>query len=71
MKKMANIIQNKETFCKCSEQSSNLTTEQRNLPGMRSVSPRGHFFASRIRGSKKSLNYDRRLRDHKNIVEEN
>ena len=65
MNKMAQIIQNKETF------------QQRNLAGFRSVSPRGHFFAekggkkSKKNGSKKSLNYEKRLRDHQSIITQN
>lgn len=75
MQKMTGIIQNKETFCK-SISITHLTlipqTEQRNLIGLNSVSPRGKFFSSRNRlDNKKSLNFDKRLRDHKNIIMQN
>jgi hypothetical protein len=48
-------------------------TEQRNLTGFRSISPKGHFFTQKEKRqhSKRSLNYEKRLRDHKQIINEN
>lgn len=87
MHKMALIIQNKETFCKSEQFSlilyhhleSNSPSyqfehlEQRNLTGFRSISPKGHFFTHKEKRqqSKRSLNYEKRLRDHKQIINEN
>lgn len=77
MQKMACIIQNKETFRKypANDSIANFAVlifiEQRNLNGFQSVSPQGRFFASRRVASKKSLNYEKRLREHKTIVNEN
>ena len=39
--------------------------------GYTSVSPQGKFFSQRGKVNKKSLNYDKRLREHKKIVDEN
>jgi hypothetical protein len=47
------------------------TKEQRNLTGLRSVSPQGHFFRQRFKSNTKSLNYDKRLKDHRQIVKNN
>lgn len=79
MEKMACIISNKETFCKF--QDIKFLTfpvakiEQRNLAGFQSVSPRNRWFMDNNssvskprKGSKKSLNFEKRLRDHKNII---
>ena len=78
MEKMSDIIRNRETFCKLFYLFLilSLYTEQRNLSGFTSVSPKARFFSSNNpsknkRSSKKSLNFDRRLRDHKMIVEQN
>ncbi len=48
--------------------------ERRNLSGFQSISPRVRFFGTsnphKTKG-KKSLNYEKRLRDHKQIISEN
>lgn len=53
-----------------------LLIEQRNLCGFQSVSPRGRFFGNSSlskfnKSGKKSLNFEKRLRDHRKIIEDN
>ena len=72
LKKMSKIIKGKETFGKFQYLT---VSEQRNI-GFASVTPRAKFvrnnnasvMSNHSSASKKSLNYDRRVRDHKRII---
>ena len=71
MAKMADIIKNKETFRKFKHFQCSPRAEERNLKGFSSVSPKAEFFRERMQrqdSSKKSLNFEKRLRDHRSII---